>query len=231
MTTAYRSRMLHEFLTSNRDELIKRCRSKAAQRRNPAANSTAMDHGVPLFLEQLVDTLGAETETGIRAVAGADPTPASSAIGRAAALHGVEMLRAGCSVDQVVHGYGDVCQAITEMAIEQKAGISTDEFHTLNRCLDDAIADAVTAFSSIRQTEINDQAEILHRSLNHFSEEQRRLLDIALQSYAAIKTGNIGMTGTTGTLLVHALEELRALADRTVPDIRLASAKTTLAPH
>lgn len=138
------------------------------------------------------------------------------------------MLRAGYSVDQVVHGYGDVCQSITEMVIEQKMSISVDEFRTLNRCLDDAIAGAVTAYGSARQNKLNEQAEILHDSLEQFSAEQRRLLDTAIQAFIAIKTGNIGMSGATGMLLIHSLEALRALAERTVPAVRLTSAKTTL---
>lgn len=220
--------MLREFLTLNRNDLITSCQKMAEERINSPETNADPDHGVPLFLQQLIDVLGVESRTDVRAVAGEDPTPAPSIIGRAAALHGAEMLRAGYSIDQVVHGYGDVCQAITKMAIERKAKISPDEFRTLNRCLDDAIADAVTAYSSARQSAINNQAEILRKSLNHFSEEQRRLLDVASQSCVAIKTGNIGMNGATGALLIHALEELRALVERAVPEIRLQSAKTTI---
>ena len=139
------------------------------------------------------------------------------------------MLRLGFSVDQVVHAYGDICQSVTEMAVEEKAAISVDEFRTLNRCLDDAIADAVTSYGSARQAVLNESAESLHNSLNSFSDDQKRLIDVAIHAYGAIKTGNIGLSGATGTLLIHALEELRALADRTVPAIRLASAKTTVA--
>jgi hypothetical protein len=45
---------------------------------------------------------------------------------------------------------GDVCQAITELAVELNAPISTDDFRTLNRCLDDAIAGAVTEYGGER---------------------------------------------------------------------------------
>jgi hypothetical protein len=140
-----------------------------------------------------------------------------------AALHGAELLRQGFSVDQVVHDYGDVCQCVTALAVEENASISIDEFRTLNRCLDNAIADAVASFGSARQTSIDRQAETLQQRLVVFAAEHRRLLDIALQSFAAIKTGNIGVSGATGTLLDHALEELRSLTDRTLPEIRLAS--------
>jgi hypothetical protein len=32
-----------------------------------------------------------------------------------------------------VHEYGDVCQSITDLAVELGAPISTDDFRTLNR--------------------------------------------------------------------------------------------------
>ncbi len=67
------------------------------------------------------------------------------------ALHGAELLALGYSVDQVVHGYGDVCQAITALAVEREYEISTDDFRILNRCLDDAIADAVTSYGAARR--------------------------------------------------------------------------------
>jgi hypothetical protein len=220
--------MLHEFLTSNRKELITRCRKKVSQRFEPTQIPAAVDHGVPLFLQQLVETLRLEQLTSQREVSAPEPAPAATEIGRAAALHGAELLRLGFSVDQVVHEYGDVCQSVTELAVEQKVRVSADEFRTLNRCLDNAIADAVTSFGQSRQVLINHQAETLHQRLKHFAEEQQRLIDIALQSYAAIKTGNVGLAGATGTLLVHALSELRSLADRTLPEIRLASGSTTV---
>jgi hypothetical protein len=213
--------MLHEFLTSNRQLLISRCREKVAKRLAPTDTHATIDHGVPLFLQQLVETLRAEQDTHIRGV-DAEPTPAPTEIGRAAALHGAELLRRGFSVDQVVHDYGDVCQCVTALAVEQDTPISTDEFRTLNRCLDNAIADAVASFGSARQTSIDRQAETLQQRLVAFTAEHRRLIDIAIQSLTAIKTGNIGTSGATGTLLAHALEELGSLPDRTLPEILLA---------
>ncbi len=220
--------MLHEFLTANRNQLIATCRDKVAKRFIPFAIPAAVDHGVPLFLQQLVDTLRHEQMTTERAPDDPEPTPAYSEIGRAAALHGAEMLRLGFTIDQVVHEYGDVCQAATELAIEQKAPITTDEFRTLNRCLDNAIADAVTAHGSNRQATLNAQADQLYDRLVVFSNEERRLLDVAIQSLTAIQTGSIGLTGATGTVLMHSLLELRALADWSLSEIRLVSAATTL---
>lgn len=150
--------MLHEFLTLNRQELINRCQANVAKRLEPSEISGALAHGVPLFLQQLVDTLRFEQTTSTRS-ADSPSTQASTEIGRDAALHGADLLRLGYSVGQVVHDYGDVCQSVTALAVEQDVGISSDEFRTLNRCLDNAIADAVSAFGSARQVSIDAHAQ------------------------------------------------------------------------
>ena len=226
--------MLHEFLTSNRNELIKRCRRAAASRVGPSLSTATIDSGVPLFLQQLTGILRKEQQSDVRPPEGKSSVllggDGRSEIGRTAALQGAEFLRLGYNLDQVVHGYGDVCQAITGLAVEQAAPISADEFRTLNRSLDNAIADAVTAFGGAGQVSRMAQAETLSDRLGAYAEEQRRLVDIAVRSYDAIKTGNVGMAGATGALLLHALEELRSLPDRKLPEIRLRDPATGLAP-
>jgi hypothetical protein len=213
--------MLHEFLTSHRERLIDLCREKVAKRFEPTAVAGGIDHGVPLFLEQLAETLRDEQSTQFRDFNSEPaPTPATTAIGRAAALHGAELLRRGFSVDQVVHDYGDVCQSVMGLAVELDVPISTDEFRTLNRCLDNAIADAVASFGAGRLTTTEHrQLATWQQRLDDFAAEQRRLVDIATHSLAAIRTGNVGTNGATSALLAHALEELRSLNDRTLPDI------------
>ena len=126
--------MLHEFIILNRDTIVQRCRAKVATRSVPPAIEAEINHGVPLFLDQLVTTLrGGQDQL-------------NPEISRSAVLHGHDLLGQGFTVSQVVHDYGDICQSVTELALEQDAPISTDEFRTLNRCLDDAIAGAVSEF-------------------------------------------------------------------------------------
>jgi hypothetical protein len=55
--------MMHEFLSVNRIELIDRCRSKVAQRPAPKATADELEHGIPLFLDQLIKTLRVEQTT------------------------------------------------------------------------------------------------------------------------------------------------------------------------
>lgn len=214
--------MLHEFLTANRQELIKRCKAKAGARFEPSLSRATIDHGVPLFLQQLSGILREEQKSDERPAESeraAQDIHVPTEIGRAAALQGHELLRLGYTLDQVVHGYGDVCQAITSLAVEQTTPISTDEFRTLNRCLDNAIAEAVTAFGSGGQESSHAQATTLSERMIAFASEQRRLVDIAIHSYSAIKTGSVGLSGATSTLLAHTLEELRSLPERVLPEI------------
>ena len=143
--------MLQEFLTANRDELIACCRAKAAQRPAPLPTGVELQYGIPLFLDQIIETLALE-QSGLdsQSLSGASNpglANASSAIGRTAAKHGSELMVQGLTVDQVVRDYGDLCQAVTELAMEKEAPIGASEFRTLNRCLDNAIAGAVTEFS------------------------------------------------------------------------------------
>jgi len=156
--------MMHVFLANNRSELIERCRAKVAQRPAREATAKQLQNGVPLFLDQLIRTLQLEQTSepmDSRRISGPSGGGASlSEIGEAAAQHGRELLKLGFSVDQVVHDYGDLCQAITDLAYERDAPFLIDEFRTLNRCLDNAIADAVTEFSYQRDFAVADRQAI-----------------------------------------------------------------------
>jgi len=220
--------MLHDFITENRQELISRCRAKVVHRFAPSEVPPTVDHGVPMLLQQIIATLRCEERKPVHEEMASMPTPAPTEIGRTAALHGTELRRLGYSVDQVVHDYGDVCQSVTELAGEHQTNISVDEFRTLNQCLDNAIADAVTSFGIARQLQIDNQAQTLHSRLNNFTEEHRRLVDIAIQSFFAIKGGDVGYSGATASLLVHTLGELRSLVERTLPEIHLITDATTV---
>jgi hypothetical protein len=217
--------MLHEFLTSNREEIIRRCKGKVGLRSSPAPTAVELEHGVPLFLGQLVEALLSEQVQPPKPCSAARAAAESS---RTAALHGKELLERGYTVEQVVHGYGDICQAITELAKETHAPVTVDEFHTFNRMLDNAIADAVSSYGSHRDDSISAQGDQdLHVRMGALAAEQRRLLDTALKALDALKVGNIGVMGATGALLEDSLVQLRDVIDRSLPEIRLASRMTT----
>jgi hypothetical protein len=221
--------MLHEFLAANRDDLIDRCRLKVVQRRSPKATAAELDHGIPHFLDQLIKTLRVErTADPLRSREVSGPSGGEnsglSEIGRTAAQHGRELLQHGFTVDQVVHNYGDLCQAITDLAFEKDAPFEIDEFRTLNRCLDNAIADSVTEFSYQRDLLLEDAgAHALNERLGFFAHELRNLIQTATLAVTAIKAGNVGLAGATGAVLDRSLIGLRNLVDRSLADVRMSA--------
>ena len=225
MKAVYLPPLLHDLLTAHRIELIDRCREKAAKRLAPGTAPLGLEHGVPLFLDQIIKTLQIEQTADpmqSRSVSGpAGGGPSTSEVRAAATLHGHELLKGGYSVDQVVHDYGDLCQAITDLAFERHSPIEVDEFRTLNRCLDNGIAHAVTEFASQRDSMMSTQSVLaLHEQLGSLAHDLRDLTHTAMLAVAAIKTGNVGLTGATGALLDRSLDGLRRRIDRALAESR-----------
>jgi signal transduction histidine kinase len=212
---------LHEFLQANRGELIERCRAKVALRTAPRPTEAEMEHGIPLFLGQLIETLRTE-------LPGQDRPPSTSTapsqMASSAAKHGRELLRHGFTVDQVVHDYGDLCQAATELALERKTPVSVAEFRTLNRCLDDAIAEAVHEFGWQRDKVISENSDReTNERLGFLAHELRNFLNTAMLSFAAIKRGGVGIDGATSAVLDRSFLGIRGLVDRALADVRLSA--------
>ncbi len=203
--------MLHEFITSYREAIIARTRDKLTDRPWPLVSTSELEHGVPLFLTQLSETLRLEMTA----------TPFSrKAIGASAVEHGRELRALGFNISQVVHDYGDICQAITEIAVEQHLPITTEEFHVLNRCLDAAIAEAVTEHARI--TAESRATEEIERS-GRLAHEIRDILNTAVLAFHTLKRGTVAINGSTGTILGRSLMALRSLVDSTLSDTRMAA--------
>jgi signal transduction histidine kinase len=222
--------MLYEFLDANRAELIERCRAKVALRPAPRPTPKEMEHGIPLFLGQLIDTLRIAQSPAaleVRMAPGSTGTAnknVKSEIATSAAKHGQELLRKGFTVDQVVHDYGDLCQAITGLAVEKNAPVSPGEFRTLNGCLDDAIADAVTEFGWQRDKLMSEMGNrAMSERLGFLAHELRNFLNTAMLSFAAIKGGTVAVNGATSAVLDRSLLGLRDLIDRALADVRLTA--------
>jgi signal transduction histidine kinase len=173
-------------------------------------------HGIPIFLDQLVEALVVEQGSGSRASA--------SEIGSMAALHGRDLLKRGFTLEQVVRDYGNVCQAITNLAFQKGAPIAVDEFRTFNRCLDNAIASAVTEYA-YRQAAVTteDGFDALNSRLGPLAHELRNYLHIATYAVKAIKAGSVGISGATGAVLDRSLIGMRNLIDRSLAEVRVTA--------
>ncbi|MBK7861455.1 MAG: HAMP domain-containing histidine kinase [Archangiaceae bacterium] len=201
--------MLEEFIRDHRAELIRRAREKVAVRRAPIATEAELSDGIPLFLEQLVTTLKLSSTD--------HPFPVQE-IGDGAARHGRRLLGLGFTVAQVVHDYGDLCQAITELANDKGADISAGEFRTFNAALDNAIASAVTEYSRWR----DDSATHLEAErLGVLSHELRNQLSTITLCFGMLRQGKVGISGSTGAVIERSLRSMSRLIDRSLAEVRL----------
>ncbi len=199
--------MLPEFIAEHGDELITRAREKVAQRAFPRSTPAELGYGVPLFLTQLGAILR-------------DSSISESAMMATAAKHGGEMLRAGFTIGQVVQDYGDVCECLTDLAVEIGSPIASEDFRTLNHCLDEAIGAAVTEFLRLREDSLSVGEMERFAALAH---EQRNLLSAAMVAFQVLRSGHVRISGRTGAVLGRALMGLREITNRSLVAVRLST--------
>jgi signal transduction histidine kinase len=201
--------MLDDFIIAHREEIISRTRARVGSRTSPKPTDLELTNGIPIFLDQLGDALRLARSTDVID---------HEQIGMSAGRHGHDLFRMGLTIGQVVHDYGDICQVVTGLAVENKAPISGEEFKTLNLCLDDAIAGAVAEYSAHRELGIVGQGT---ERLGILAHELRNCLSAAMLAFEAIKSGRVAVGGSTGSLLGRSLVNLHNLIDRSLADVRL----------
>lgn len=229
--------MLYEFLQENQKQILDVTEKKFLVLVGALPTSNQLKAGLPIFFQQLWRVLKAEAFSPIKrltmntsAVANATQKndeqelvfaegPIDDAkLAKSASLHGQELLRLGYTLSHVIHAYGSMCQAITELASEKNAKISAGEFHDFNRCLDIAIAGAVTAYQA--QSDVkNSHREIEH--LGSLSHELRNALGTMKLSYDLIKEGQVGFSGSVGKIMDQSLIRMETLIERSLTEVRL----------
>ncbi len=201
--------MLDDFLIANRADIIERAHRGVDPIVRPGLLDVELAEGIPIFLDQLVAALRSERSSDV-----VDHRDISVSAGR----HGHDLLRRGVTIGQVVHVYGDVCQAITDLALHSNAQISREEFRTLNQCLDDAIAQAVTEYARQRELAVVNSGT---ERLGVLAHELRNLLNVAMLSFESIQSGHVTANGSTGQMHGRSLMNLRELVDRSLAEVRL----------
>ncbi len=200
---------LHDFIAANRELIISSVKTRSLSRLGTRSDDAGLDKGIPLFLDQLTSTLRRSSS---------QPDATSDH----ATDHGADLYRLGFTVAQVVHGYGDVCQTVTELALKTDSPISVDDFRLFNRCLDDAIATAVTEYERRRLHAA--AAEGLQR-VALLSHELRNALHTAMLGFGILKIGAVGIDSSTATLVTKSLTRLHDLLERSISEVRSETGK------
>jgi signal transduction histidine kinase len=202
--------LLHDFITANREEIIHRARVKGGVRSMLRLTDAKLDEGIPLFLDRLDATL--------KSISQGDVTSTD------ASEYGADLYRMGFTVAQVVYGYGDVCQSVTELALEKNASIGVDDFRRFNRCLDDSIAEAVTEYERRRDQSVSlAGAAAGTERVAVLAHELRNALQTAMLAFSVLKLGAVGTDSSTGTLLTRSLNRLHQILERSLAEVRLES--------
>jgi signal transduction histidine kinase len=210
--------MLADFVINNRAAIIRGARTRVAARTSPKSSDTELANGIPVFLDQLTAALRLAESGG---------ATAHEQIAHSAGLHGHDLFQMGLTIAQVVHAYGDVCQTVTELAVNQQAPISAAEFQTLNLCLDDAIAEAVSEFARQRERVIEARGT---ERLGMLAHELRNLLNTATLSFEVISSGRVAPGGSTALIHRKSLMGLRELVDSSLTDVRLDAGLKNVEP-
>ncbi|WP_051293632.1 hypothetical protein [Pseudoduganella violaceinigra] len=210
--------MFYEFLSENRSWLLDRCKAYRIVRSQTSTDDRT-DEAIAFFLDKLIESLKVELATSSThaddAIAGSTVgIPTHFDIGTSATEHGKEMERLGFNVNDVVHSYGDMCHAIVERAIQQGLSFAVEEYRLLNRCLDNAVANAVSEFTYQHDSDLASlQADDESQRLGAIANELRNQLGTATLAVAAIKSRELTLGGTTGTILERSLQSLGRLVE------------------
>ncbi len=199
--------LLYEFLENHRTEILALAEEKTVKLAGPLPSSTELQKGLPIFFEHLISYL----KTSITA-------EEKTKIVEGAAGHGRELMRLNYTLSHVVHSYGAMCQAVTELAQRRGANISTREFNDLNMCLDIAIAAAVSEFQ-YHTVQASEERELQH--LGILVHELRNALSSATVAQDMIQQGLVGTSGSTARVLTANLARMRSLIDRSLSDVRM----------
>jgi signal transduction histidine kinase len=224
--------MLHDFLTKERDYIIKKCDDETVKLAGTRPVSSVIRDGWQIFFDQLVDlmslreiTFDAE-ELNARAATKKVGQRTMDRLAKEdlavlqpeAKSRGQEYQRLGYTLSDVVHGYGIVCQAITTAATELDYGLSGVEFSQLNLALDVAIAVAVTEYEKFKS--VSTQASELER-LGFLAHELRNSLTSAFIALELIESGDVGARSQTGKLLNRSLQGMKMLIDSALLAVRM----------
>ena len=162
-----------------------------------------------MLLDQIVDVLRASV-------------PGTRMMNERAAKQGRDLRRMGFSVSQVVHSYGDVCQAVTELAIEVDTPVATNDFRVFSRCLDEAIASALAEYEQQRDAEIArgsaEKLSMLVRDLARPLSSALAALD-DLSAFDGLKRSSLVLHTNAGALLDRSLLLLQSLIDRALAEV------------
>lgn len=123
--------LVQDILTRHHRALITRAALRAKRREH--ATSSAGPHGGPALVEQLAKAMTGEDQEIQR-------------LGELASRHGEDLGRRGETLAEVIHLYGDISQAMHELAQELGVSVPLEDLRRMQTLLEDGLTCAATAY-------------------------------------------------------------------------------------
>lgn len=163
---------LHELVSQKRQELLDRWAAAAQESASTPMSTVELVDRMPLFLGELIAALHP------------DVAPIPDGGSSNAEEHGVQRLRLGFDIGEVVHEYGLLHEAVLDLAVEAKLSITEAEAKSLASCINKGTRDAVTQYQWQRDTELQRQAA---EHLGFVAHELRNPLSGALLAFGVLR--------------------------------------------
>jgi hypothetical protein len=173
---------LADLISTHRHELLQRC-ALTAQTLSPGLDASHT-RGIGAFLDQLIEALhqkASRPDNRIRCVA-----------------HDGDFFSEGATLTDVVRDYENVCQAVSELAVEHGVAIAAADHQTTVRCLDDTVSAALASY-----------AARLRKANRGRAENILPLVDGVIAAFDVLQGGRISIGGSTGDLVRLSLQCIR----------------------
>jgi hypothetical protein len=198
--------VLDTFIDAKRSEIVGHC-LHALQKRYPDRLDEDLSHGFASFIDEVIDALREN---------GGGPAPSRESN---AAQHAIVRKRQGFDLSRVIHDYGLVCDSISELLDVHDKQPSAREFQILNRCIDEAVSQAVEAFwSETHEEETQEKAE----RLGFLAHEIRNAVSSASMAFNLIRYGRVAADGRTADVVQRGLVRISKLVDRALAEAQLS---------
>lgn len=194
---------LHEFLAAHSVELLELCVAKL----RPLAlhrSDDEIEADLPRILTDVIDAM--RSGDGEQSAAVSDLSCAAASLGRQRQRLGLDIKLASLSL-------GMISASMGELAGRMNLSFPANEYKLFNECLDEGVAVAIAEYwSAAHQNQEREHA----KRLGFFAHELRNSLSTATMAFDVLRSGQVGVTGSTGDVLHRSLQRMQGLLAQTL---------------
>ncbi|HEY1585148.1 MAG TPA: histidine kinase dimerization/phospho-acceptor domain-containing protein, partial [Polyangia bacterium] len=199
---------LLEFIREHREEIMAHAVRKL-RLAHPGHSDADLEDEMACAFDNIERTLERDRES---------VEPAAPGLLVQAMNHGKQRHRLAFDPASVVHDYGVLCDAVFTAADADGLSPTARETQVFNRVIDEAAANAITAYW---QEEHVDKRRQLGRQLGTLAHELRNALASARMAFQLIREGRAPTDGRSAELVVAAFERMQRLIGDALEDARV----------